>query len=255
MKIAMLDVHNNKYKGIFDVGGPIKKAYCEKHGYDFLVYKTDNSFIPEERQDNWGRVQGILYHLKEYDWIFYLDTDILIMNDTIKIEDYIDENYNLIAGPLPDEGHIMTSGMLIKNCRWSFEFFLDLYAQIEFIKNEYHSPPDKNHATGFPSKGGLYFEQSSFHYLYDHYEKYFSKIKLVPRAWFNSETTSYNHGDFLIHFPGQIHKARLMRSMLEHGHEKMLQKALPTNVAEEILDTQKKYHLIPKLKSRFIRPN
>ena len=87
------------------------------------------------------------------------------MNHDVKIEDYIDDKYNLIAGPLPHEGHIMTSGMLIKNDRWAVDFFLDLYAETKYITDEYHSPPDKKFATGNPSKGGLYFEQSSFHYL------------------------------------------------------------------------------------------
>ena len=225
MKIALLDVHNDKYKKIWDIAGPVKEAYCQKHGYDNIHYQSPPSLLPDGRQDNWGRVHGILWHLRDYDWIFYLDTDILIMNHEIKIEDYIDENYNLIAGPLPHEGHIMTSGMLIKNDRWAVDFFLDLYSQTNFITEHYTSPPDKKFATGNPANGGLYFEQSSFHYLYDHYEKYYEKIKLVPRCWFNSETRSYKPGDFLIHFPGQLQKTRLMKLMLEQGHEAVLEAA------------------------------
>lgn len=253
MKIALLDVHNDNYKKIWEVAGPIKEAYCKKHGYDNIHYQSPPSLLPEGRQDNWGRVHGILWHLRDYDWIFYLDTDILIMNHDIKVEDYIDDNYNLIAGPLPHEGHIMTSGMIIKNDRWAVDFFLDLYAQTNFITDEYHSPEDKNHATGNPSNGGLFFEQSSFHYLYDNYDKYFSKIKLLPRACFNSETRSYRPGDFLIHFPGQAYKVKLMKLMLEQGHEAVLDKAGAVDSLDAMRIMKQGYEKNVKLISRFVK--
>jgi hypothetical protein len=253
MKIALLDVHNDNYKKIWDVSGPVKEAYCKRHGYDNIHYQSPPYLFPEGRQDNWGRVHGILWHLREYDWIFYLDTDILIMNHDIKIEDYIDDNYNLIAGPLPHEGHIMTSGMFVKNCQWSVEFFLDMYSQHNFIRDEYHTPEGKNNATGNPSKGGLYFEQSSFHYLYDNYEKYFEKIKLTPRSWFNSETRSYKEGDFLIHFPGQIHKTRLMKTMLEHGHEAVLTSARAVDLLDQIRIQKEGYKNNVRMLSKFVK--
>lgn len=220
MKIAMLDVHNDNYEHVYNIGSETKKSYCNKHGYDFLEYKTEH-LIPRQRQDNWGRVQGIIYHLKNYDWLFYLDTDILIMNHEIKIESFIDENYNLIVGPLPEEGHLMTSGLLIKNCKWSFEFFLDLYAQVQFIDSPYYSPEGFT-ATGTPNSGGSYFEQSAFHYLFDNYPKYSEKIKVVPRKLFNSEIGKYQEGDFLIHFPGQYAKSKLMKLMLNEGYESVV---------------------------------
>jgi hypothetical protein len=253
MKIAMLDVHNVGYANIFSIAQPLKEAYCKRHGYDFLVYNTDRPLIPANRQDNWGRCQGILYHLKEYDWLFYLDTDILIMNPDHRIEDWIDDNYNLIAGPLPEEGHIMTSGMLIKNCRWSFEFFLDMYAQTRFIEDRYHSPKEGPHATGIPCTGGLYWEQSSFHFLYDTEEKYRSKIKLVPRECFNSETCSYKDGDFLIHFPGQgPAKIPLMKTMLSKGREEMLKIRNPVSISDIPAVMEEQRLRVKRLKPRFI---
>lgn len=248
MKIALIDVHNEKYKTIWDVSGPIKEKYCAKHGYDCLKYKT-RPLIPANRQDNWGRIQGILYHLKNYDWLFYLDTDLLLLNHDIKVEDYIDDKYNLIAGPLPHEGHIMTSGMLIKNCEWSFEFFLDLYAQTQFIQEPYFSAPGLNNATGTPCTGGSYFEQSAFHYLYDTEQKYFEKIKLVPRDWFNSEIGKYKSGDFLIHFPGQHTKLKLMNAMLQFGYDHVLSNGIRFDDPREIY--KKIHNSYEKIRGRY----
>ena len=253
MKIALLDVHNDKYKKIWEISGPVKERYCKRHGYDNIHYQSPFNLLPEGRQDNWGRVHGILWHLREYDWLFYLDTDILIMNHDIKVEEFIDDNYNLIAGPLPHEGHIMTSGMLIKNDKWAVEFFLDLYSQTNYITEEYHSPPDKRSATGKPSNGGLFFEQSSFHSLYDHESKYHEKIKLTPRCFFNSETRSYKQGDFLIHFPGQTQKAKLMKLMLEQGHDSVLQAARGVDMMDHIRICKEGYEKNVRLISKLVK--
>lgn len=252
MKIGMIDVHNSFYDGIYEVSEPIKRAYCAKHGYEFVEYISQAPLVPEDRQSNWSRVQGIICELHRFDWLFYLDTDILIMNDEIKIESFIDDKYNLIAGPLPSEGHIMTSGMLIRNCRWSYEFFLDLYAQTKFIHEPYHSPAGMD-ATGSPPQGGYYFEQSAFHFLYDTVPKYKQKIKLVERRHFNSETKSYKEGDFLIHFPGQIHKARLMKKMLQGGTQEMLTSAHPVNSDDFRNSLSSSYTKIHRIKNVLVR--
>lgn len=256
MKIAVLDVHDEKYEHIFEISAPIKEAYCRKHGYDFIYYPAETPLVPLDRQENWARVQGIIYHLKSYDWILYLDTDILITNDEIKIESFIDNSFNLIVGPLADEGHIMTSSMLIKNCRWSFEFFLDLYSQTQFICQEYYSCPENGHrATGNPCTGGLFFEQSSFHFLYDNFEKYRNKIKRTPQNMFNSETKSYKQGDFLIHFPSQLYKRKIMMKMLDEGYESALSLASPVNLRDERIVLQEKYFTQKKIKNKFIKGN
>lgn len=246
MKIGMIDVHNQNYEGIYDISAPIKRAYCQKHGYEFVEYVADMPLIPESRQYNWSRVQGIIYNLHRFDWLFYLDTDILIMNDSHRIEDFIDNSYDMVVGPLPSEGHIMTSGMLIRNCRWSYEFMLDMYAQTEYIQQPYYSPEGCD-ATGTPCTGGYYFEQSSFHHLFDSVKKYRDRIKRVERRHFNSETKSYTPGDFLIHFPGQVNKTRLMRAMLERGHDAVVEMAYPVDTKDYLSKTLSDYE---KIKAR-----
>lgn len=244
MNIGMIDVHNSNYDSIYKLSEPLKRAYCEKHGYQFVEYIADIPLVPDTRQDNWSRVQGIICNLHRFDWLFYLDTDLLIMNDTHKIEHWIDEKYNMIVGPLPHEGHIMTSGMLIKNCRWSYEFFLDMYAQTRFISDPYYSPENTVGATGNPCTGGYYWEQSSFHFLYDTKPNYKDKIKLVERRHFNSETKSYKDGDFLIHFPGQLSKTKLMKAMLEKGHKQVVDKAGPVDGSDYLKNAKTCYEKI-----------
>lgn len=211
MKLALLDAHNSDYDDIAKISCANKSRYCKKHGYDFQVYKFGR-LEPENRTPHWGRIPGLQEHIKNYDWIFYSDTDAVILNFSIKIHDFIDENYNIIAGPLPHEGHLSTAGLLVKNCPWTLDFLEHWYKQIYFIDKPYYADPSSDHGATSTDGGGYYFEQSAFEYLYDTDESIREKIKRVPRKVFNSIASSaylFNEGDFLVHFPGISHYDKL----------------------------------------------
>jgi hypothetical protein len=214
MRIILLDAHDQQYENYWKLAEPGRRIYCTKHGYEMICYRF-GKLDPPERQPNWGRVQGILHHLTDCDWLMYLDTDTVIMNEEIRVESFIDDDYHLIAGPLPTESHAMTSAMLIRNCEWSFDFFRTLYDQTFFISHPYdpkaHEPYDLDHHAS-AGKVASYFEQSAFQYLYDKVDKYYSKIKLVTGARFNTNIHTYKPGDFLIHLCGRVRdRMKLMR--------------------------------------------
>jgi hypothetical protein len=227
VKIILLDAHNPNYDHVWQISHPNKLSYCNKHGYTFVSYQF-GTLDPPQRTPHWGRVLGIQKYLPECDWLFYLDTDIIIMNDTIRIERFVDEKYNLIIGPEAYDPHISTSGMLFKNCEWSFDFLKYWWTQTHYIDHPYYTTPEQDHgATG--GLGGLYFEQSAFHFLYDTREDYRAVIKTVPRKWFNSididnGPTFYTPGDFLVHFPGDstARKVYKMQSYLQQKQRKKI---------------------------------
>jgi hypothetical protein len=137
------------------------------------------------------------------------------MDLDLKIEQYIDENYNLIIGRMPEEEHISTSAILIKNCDWSYQLLDDWYGLEEFIDKPYKPSPEEDHgATN--GNGGKYFDQSGFHYLYDHYPQYREQTQVVPVRWMNNKGHYFQEGDFLVHFPGrEPKKAKGMKKFLE----------------------------------------
>lgn len=75
----------------------------------------------------------------------------------------------------------------------------------------------------------------------------------MPRACFNSETRSYKPGDFLIHFPGQAYKTKLMRLMLDQGHQAVLEKAGAVDVQDAMRILREGYEKNVKLISRFVK--
>jgi hypothetical protein len=77
------------------------KGYCELHGYKLIRHKIEN--IDNGRAPQWQKIIESLRLLQsnEFDWIFFLDLDCLIMNPSIKLESLIDEKYSFI---IPSHG-------------------------------------------------------------------------------------------------------------------------------------------------------
>lgn len=217
MKILVLDVHNPNYDHIAVLSEEGKRNYCQMHGYDFISHSFE-SLDPPHRGPTWGRVAAIKQYLPCYDWILYLDTDVVLTNYTITVESQLPQMEDLQIGRMPDydtgiPNHISTSALLVKRSDWLFEFLDRWYAQEQFIDKPYFAPPDKNHLSTW-GRGGLFFEQSAFHYMYDNFEDVRQHVKVMPGAWFNDRESSHAPSSFLIHFARQDGKLERMRKFL-----------------------------------------
>lgn len=203
MKIALLECSNNDYKIISNLCSKSKIDYCKKNNYDYINYFFEDL---SPYGPTWARVFAIEEKLSQYDWILYLDTDTIINNFSLKIEDSIN-NHNLIIGRMPDYesgilNHISTSAILIKNCTWSFDFLNIWKLQKKYISEPYFAKKDLEKFSTF-GVGGLYFEQSAFHYLYDNYEDIRNNVYVHEDVWMNDRESTYNKNSFLIHFASE----------------------------------------------------
>lgn len=78
------------------------KNYCEQHGYGLHI-DIHEEHIREDRpllwQISYRKIQAAkeLLEKSDFKWLFYIDTDSLIMNPSIKLESYIDDDYSFIA--------------------------------------------------------------------------------------------------------------------------------------------------------------
>lgn len=199
MKLAILDCHDQTYENIFKLCKKSKLKYCAIHNYEFIEFKFSNI---KEYGPTWGRVFGIKENLKNFDYIFYLDTDILLTNFDFKISDIIDNDYEIIVGRMPDYvtgelNHISTSAILIKNSEWSFNFLNLWLKQTQFINKPYHAKKEHENLSTL-GVGGLFYEQSAFHYLYDNQKEFREKIKIIEGI--NDRESTYKKNSFLIHF-------------------------------------------------------
>jgi len=201
-KILVFSYHdeNSHYGPTFKVIGELsrqsKEEYCKIHGYDFSL--KDKDFDP-----SWvyrtERVNILINEIGNYDWIWYLDTDTMIMNQTIRIENLIDDNYDLIIAKTRTEGliEINDGSMLIKRSEWSKKFLNHINSVAKTSSNPWPC------------------QQAVIDYInITHVEEAKKHIKIVPLRFFNSYYHSwhpkdnYQHGDFVIHLAGRSNDSR-----------------------------------------------
>ena len=178
-----------KYKAATSIGIENKRSYCEMHGYDFIC---EEDWLDPSRPIQWSKILLLEKVLKncDYKWIFWTDADSLFMNLSIRLEDLVDSEYNLIISN--DYNGINTGEFLIKNCPWSAQLLSGIYAHVECI----------NHP---------WWEQQALRIEIEQCPELLSSIKIVPQRLFNSFppeiagnqfTALYQTGDFILHFAG-----------------------------------------------------
>lgn len=128
MRFCVLVSYDEMYKRMasYTVDLNIKK-YCEKHGYDLHIDYQDK--FSNYKPSQWQKIRAAREILEtgKYDWVFYLDTDCLIMNSDIKLESFVDDQYSFIVpnqkvkAPdtpimvVPNVRNIISSQFFVKN--------------------------------------------------------------------------------------------------------------------------------------------
>lgn len=175
-----------KYKQITYWSRQNKISYCNLHGYDFI---EDESVYNPDKPIPWTKIPLILKYIDSYDYIIWVDADILIMNTNIKVEDFI-KTYpcDIICGS--DWKMINTGVMIIKCNDFTKEF-------IKSIETNIYDPNE--------DKSGRYlnWEQGSFINLYDkNFMNCKEHIHITCPTELNSYWFNYFPGHFVLHFAG-----------------------------------------------------
>lgn len=187
MRIALCYMSiGERYRQITECSRINKLEYCNKHDYVFI---EDNSVYNQNKPIPWSKLLLINRYLNQFDYLVWVDADILIMNPEIKIESFIEKysNYDLICGS--DWKMINTGFMIIKNTDFSRNFIDKVY------NNEYDPM----------SSGERYqnWEQGSFIHLHDNnYLNCKERIKVTEPIEMNSYWFNFYLGHFVIHFAG-----------------------------------------------------
>ena len=63
-----------------------KREYAKKHNYKIFV---NNDILDSTRKPSWFKVLMTKKHLKEVDWIFYVDTDTIIIDHDRPLTSYL----------------------------------------------------------------------------------------------------------------------------------------------------------------------
>jgi hypothetical protein len=163
-----------------------KLNYCDKHSYTFI---DDESVYDDSKPIPWSKLKLLEEYLQQFDYLVWIDADILIMNQDIKLESFI-EKYptNIICG---SDWRMTNTGVLfVKNTEWSMKF-------LEAIWLNVYDPEDD------PKERYMNWEQGSFINLHDRdYMSCRKHITITCPNEMNSCWFNYYPNDFVLHLCG-----------------------------------------------------
>lgn len=169
--------------------------YCNLHGYD---YKIECNDLDRSRHISWSKMYLAIKYLKDYDYVWCVDSDVMIMNHTIRLENIVDPNFNIMVALQKDILDSLSTGSIIyKNTPWTNDFLKEVYQDTEF-----------SHIS--------FFEQSSMIKQIRKNPSLINKeIKFVHHRLFNAyyhewyEEENFRFGDFALHCAGTSNQYRL----------------------------------------------
>jgi len=167
--------------------------YADYHEYEFIYnYKNYDKkreiYYMKLHVVNEAIIQGL--KTKAYDWIFWVDSDIMIANPNIKLENFIpeDERIHFIAAA---DRHGLNAGVfLIKVHPWSLNFMMRSLAYKYYHKGKHLEYEDQTSMNNIL----VLDENERNHYV------------IVPQSWFNTFPDKRHGGELLLHFAGRKDK-------------------------------------------------
>lgn len=163
------------------------KRYYDKYNFDFFY---EEKVLTSERHPAWSKILLLERELeKDYDYVVWIDDDIIIMNYDIDFRDIIrryepenimvDDNNNL------GEWNINTGMIVCKNDVRTKEMLREVW---DNAKKEHYF-------------GGVW-ENDTMNEMREDYT-------IIPHRTIQSFSSYYKEGDFLIHFAGVPMKERM----------------------------------------------
>jgi hypothetical protein len=178
-----------------------KVKYAEQHGY--LASAKKDNFSPEAVHfDKFTHILDTFNKNPDLSWIWWLDNDAMITNYNLRIEDVIDDSYDIIMAT--DIASLNTGSFFVKNSENSRVWLEDMIAKRKDYLN------DKK-----------WFDQQC---VIDTYVTYKDIIKLVPQRTMNSydyrmyqvngvdmlgNDGQWQQGDWVVHWPGLNNQLRI----------------------------------------------
>lgn len=91
MSVVVCTAHDAGYMELADMTRPSVERYCARHGYKFVY---DPNVTPDEKDACKARLYTEFYNSNQFgpdDLFMWIDTDAIIMNSAVKVEDLVAE--------------------------------------------------------------------------------------------------------------------------------------------------------------------
>ena len=192
-RILVLTACDQKQRGLAAISSPNKSAYCKLHGDEFIE-KT--SGFPTDRPPVWAKIALLRKHLRNDVWVFWTDTDSLIMDLHRPLSRFCDPEADMVICH-EDLGigvyNVNAGQMLFKASDWSQWFLAETWNQTWALKDAHQE------------------QRAIIHLLWS--RDLSEHVQIVAQKTFNCYPANYQRGDFLLHFPDipNEQRAQLMR--------------------------------------------
>lgn len=207
---AIVTLFDQNYSNLAKLSIPNFKKYTQKQKYDLIYYnETIDSTLPPQ----WQKVKAILNHLESYSWVWWLDVDSLIMNFNIRLENIIDDNFDLIFTK-NKFSYISNGSAFYKNSTVTKEFLEKVWNRTDTLLKDINVKVFDH-------------EQQAMRVLLQKDVRFLNKVKFIHERvcnsyhsttnlnvlkyypeW-NNEDNLYQPGDFVIQFAGQEKERRI----------------------------------------------
>lgn len=203
MKIIICSIHaGENYKEATKYGLLSQIEYCRRHGYDYIDDDTISidQLYNKERNMTWSKIPLIEKCLllkdednnSKYDYVVWIDADIVIMNFDVVLEDLINRfmgDKNILI--CRDNGYLINTGMwFIKNDEKS----------LDYIKRVYDHPDVNNYLNQNEAEQGSLTQL--YHENYNDLNNNMVVLHTSHQCYFNCSLCFFKFGYFLIHFLG-----------------------------------------------------
>ena len=137
MKVAVCMFYDDAIKNYGDITAAINKAYCDKHGLDFIV-SYEKTYT--DRHAAYEKVPLLLKHIQSYDYVIWIDADAFFYLNMPSIvgliETYPDKDFIFSQDIPPNYHSIINTGIfIVKNSPYSIEFLKKWAYDEELYKN------------------------------------------------------------------------------------------------------------------------
>lgn len=174
----------------------INKKYCEEKGYIYHVEKDDEKIKSNVsgRAITWYKPKFLLevFELYNPDYILFLDADAIVCDSDYSIEEFIDENFNIICTEDYGPSKLNAGVFIMKNTQWTKDFLQkwwdisdELEGGINFEKGYYNN--------------ALWHDQTCFGYLMNKLPDAKENINLISNLILNGREFRSTHKNFIFH--------------------------------------------------------
>lgn len=202
---AVASLHDANYSDLAALTDQSKQEYCARYGYQFHVL-TEMKYSTITGFNKIHYALDLFTQHPEIEWLLFSECDAMITNQTIRIEDRIDDDYHFIV-PV-DRLNLNSGNFLVRNSEQG-------RAYLQMIIDKEESYKD--------------VEWAEQQVIIDTIDQYQDIVKIVPQKYMNSyEPEIYDYcdarfdilgnsgawepGDWIVHWPGTYKPTRISRA-------------------------------------------